>query len=92
MHLIIWEMVARYFHLSPDLIRNGRHGLGDIGKARTILVTLLRETLIWTGARIISFVGLRSWPVFSYHTQKSAETEYQKVISAIKRDMAKDKI
>jgi len=92
MPLFIWEVVACYFHLSPDLIRNGRHGLGDIGKARPILVTLLRETLTWTGERIISFVGLRSWLAFSYHTQKSAETEYQKVISVIKRDMAKDKI
>jgi hypothetical protein len=92
MHLFNWEMVARYFHLSTELIRNSRHGLGHIGKARTILVTLLRETLTWTGARIISFVGLRSWPAFSYHTRKATETEYQKVISAIKRNMAKDKI
>jgi len=84
------EEVAHYFHLSPELIRNSRHGLGHIGKARTILVTLLRETLTWTGGRIISFVGLRSWSAFSYHIRKAAETEYQKVISAIRKKMLKD--
>ena len=86
------DAVARYFHLSPDLIRNSRHGLGDIGKARTILMTLLRETLTWTGGKIISFVGLRSWSAFSYHTRRAAETEYQKVISAINEKIVKNKI
>lgn len=51
--------VAQYFHLDPDMIKKGYRAHGEIGRARMVLIRLLREDVPWTGREISQYLGLR---------------------------------
>ena len=55
----ILGIVAQYFHLDPDSIKKGYHAHGKIGRARMVLIRLLREELPWTGRAVSQYLGLR---------------------------------
>ena len=83
----ILKKVAVHFEIENELIQGSRHGRGDIGKARTVLIYLLREFLPWTGGRIIGFAGLRSWSALSYHTTKKKIKPLQGTIDILKKEL-----
>jgi len=60
---------------------------GDIGKARTVLIYLLREFLPWTGMRIIKYAGLRSWGSLSYHTMRKKIKSLLETIDILKNKL-----
>ena len=72
----ILNKVADYFHLSPEAIKNSRYGKGTIGKARSLVLMLLRAHLPWSGARVMRFMGLRSQSMLSYHSKAVSEEDY----------------
>ena len=55
----ILRKVAQYFRLDPDSIRKGYHAHGKIGRARMVLIRLLRDEFHWTGRAISQYLGLR---------------------------------
>jgi putative transposase len=83
----ILKKVAAYFGIDKELIRKARKGKGDIGKARTLLIYLLREYLPWDGSRIIRFAGLRSWGALSYHTSREKIKSLEETINILKNDL-----
>jgi REP element-mobilizing transposase RayT len=83
----ILSKVAAHFEIEKELIQMSRHGRGDIGKARTALIYLLREFLPWNGGRIIRFVGLRSWSALSYHTTKEKIKSIEETINILKNEL-----
>jgi len=72
----ILKKVSDYFHLFPDMIKNSRYSKGKIGKARRLVIMLLRSRLPWTGERIMRFLGLRSLSMLSYHSKAVNDEEY----------------
>jgi len=56
---------GEYFHVLPGLIKKGQRLRGDIGKARTVCMALLREMLPWTGKEISAYLGLKR-SLYSY--------------------------
>ena len=83
----ILNQVAAHFQIDKELIQRARHGKGDLGKARTVLIYLLREFLPWTGMRIIGFAGLRSWGALSYHTTKEKIKSLRETIDILKDEL-----
>ena len=79
--------VATYFGFDKELILKARKGKGDIGKARTLLICLLREYLPWDGSRFIRFAGLRSWGYLSYHTSMEKIKSLEVTIKILKNDL-----
>jgi hypothetical protein len=83
----ILSKVAAHFEIEKELIQESGHGSGDIGKARTALICLLREYLPWNGGRIIHFAVLRSWSALSYHTTKEKIKSLQETINILKKEL-----
>jgi REP element-mobilizing transposase RayT len=55
---LIRDEVAIYFGCSPERIINCRYARDSIGKARLVLIGLLRNFLPWTGKQITEFLHL----------------------------------
>ena len=69
----ITDGVARHFHFSPEMIGNAFHGRGDLGKARRVLIFLLRENLPWKIKEIAQYLGLKESRGIQYHLEKMRE-------------------
>jgi len=83
----ILNQVTAHFQMDKELIQRARHGKGDLGKARTVLIYLLREYLPWMGKRIIGIAGLRSWGVLSYHTTKEKINALRETIDILQKEL-----
>lgn len=65
---------AQYFNIPVSAILQGRTKQGRTGRARSVLVALLRETLPWTAGKIAGYMSLKSDNAVYYHLKK-AETD-----------------
>jgi len=81
------KLVASHFQIDKDLIQGARQGKGDLGKARTVLIYLLREFLPWTGGRIIGYTGLRSWGALSYHIAQEKIKPLQETVDILRNEL-----
>jgi putative transposase len=79
----ICDAVAKYYGLTVEIILKGRYSQGDIGKARTILIFLLREHLTWTGREISEFLGIKR-SIYCYLAKIREDDEIQKDYHRIK--------
>jgi len=66
----IVKKVAQRFGVVPEVIRNGVRIRGDIGRARSVTLVLLRESLPWRFREISAFLGLHGKRGLHYYTEK----------------------
>jgi len=82
----ISNVVAKHFRFSSDIIRNAVHARGDLGKARRILIYLLRENLPWNIKDIAQYVGLKQLRGVQYHLEKMrVDKELKDICHSIKK-------
>lgn len=67
----IVQKVAEYYNLTPQMIITGRRARGVTGKARIVLICLLRDNLPWTERQIGQFVGFKKGLYKYQHKMKS---------------------
>jgi len=63
----ILKTVGEYFKCDPKRILQGYYCRGDEGRARTVLIGLLRDRLPWTNSQIARYLGLRQNGGIYYH-------------------------
>ena len=79
------KKVANHLRLKPGDIRNRRFGQRNVGKARTLVICLLRESLPWSYMKITEFMNLRDKSIVNYHEKRLRESqELQKILNNIK--------
>jgi len=82
----ISEGVARHFRFSREMIGNAVHARGDLGKARRILIYLLRENLPWNIKDIAQYLGLKESRGVQYHLEKmKGDKELRDICHRIKK-------
>jgi REP element-mobilizing transposase RayT len=62
--------VADYFGLSPEEIKSRSHAHGNISKARTLVIFLLKESLPWTLRQIAEYMNLTNISSVTRQIQK----------------------
>jgi len=67
---MIEKIVAGYFGLPLDMIKNAVYSRGNAGYARTILIFLFRSYLPWTIKDIAKHFGLHGQRGVNYHLEK----------------------
>ena len=78
----ILEETCRYFDLNKAIMTR-RWSRGKSGKARSVLIILLRRNLLWSCARIAKFAGLTSADSIPYHLRKKDQEDIALAISEI---------
>jgi len=63
----ILKAVAEYFKCEHQKIINGYYSRGDVGKARTVIIGLLRDCLPWTNNQVAEYLGLKQKGGIYYH-------------------------
>jgi chromosomal replication initiation ATPase DnaA len=80
--------VAEYFGIQPELVKSGIRAGGATGKARAVLIALLRNQMPWTGKRIGEYIGIKR--EIYYYLRKvegnKNQTQAFKTLSNIKYD------
>ena len=84
----IVKSVAEYFGIQPELVKSGIRAGGATGKARAVLIALLRNQMPWTGKRIGEYIGIKR--EIYYYLRKvegnKNQTQAFKTLSNIKYD------
>jgi len=76
----ITKVTAAYFNLTPNIVKKSRKARGDIGKARTIIIFLLREYLPWTCREITGYMGLKEKRGIDYYCSRIAKDRGMQMI------------
>lgn len=83
----ILQEVADYYDISPLIIKTGYRAKGDIGRARAVLIALMRSLLPWTARQIGNWIGVNR-SIYRYITRvnedKELEKDYQRILKVIK--------
>jgi REP element-mobilizing transposase RayT len=59
--------VAQYFGVLPEMVRSGHKLRGAVGKARTVLIAVLREKVPWSHDQISEYLCVKEKSGISYH-------------------------
>jgi len=88
----IVQKVAQRFGVAPEVIRSGVYIRGDIGRARSVTLVLLRESLPWSFLEISSFLGLHGKRGLHYYTEKvEKDRNLKKVFAKLMRETHRKK-
>jgi len=79
----IIKKVTEEFSLFPDIIRKGRQAKGEVGKARAIVIALLRFHLPWSGSKIAEYLGLHR-EIYHYIRKVADDKELHKIYEKLK--------
>jgi REP element-mobilizing transposase RayT len=84
----ILTRVSKYFNCQPLAVKKGLHAHGDIGKARSITVILLRDLLPWTCHQIVMFLGLKQENGIAYYQKRlREEKDLKQAYQELKKDL-----
>ncbi|MBN1899873.1 transposase [Candidatus Sumerlaeota bacterium] len=76
----IIDYLAQYFGLPSELIKKGKRFRGNLGKARTIAMFLLRKHLPWTCLKITRYLGLQGKKDITHYLTNAMNFKDLKVI------------
>jgi len=80
--------VAEYYGIPPKLVKSGIRAGGATGKARAVLIALLRDQMPWTAKRIGEYLGIKR-EIYYYLRKVGGNknlTQAFKALSGVKYD------
>jgi hypothetical protein len=86
----IIDYLALYFEIPSALIKKSKRVRGNLGKARTIAVVLLRKYLPWTCLQITGYLGLKGKSDINPYLQKAMKGGDLKHIEENLKDILND--
>jgi len=83
----ILKAVTEYFKCDPQRIMQGYYCRGDVGRARTVFMGLLRDCLPWTNSQIAQYLGLKQKGGIYYHLEQIRKSQdLTKAFQSIRRE------